>query len=276
MFVERGLFAPVIFMPLLRIRQIRLAAVLHLIAFSLAFILLTHDSFAEVAIGGKTPYSTYGATITGTITAQDAKRIVELEKRGARLKLVRLNSRGGDVSAAMTIGRILRKNEGAVLLEKGDICASACVLVIAGGVVRSIHGQVLIHRPYSEATDTVGQDLAAWDKKMKSYRKQMDAYLSEMNVSVGLADAMWAISPENARALTRAEREHFLLSESDSSYDDYRSTQDARKYGLTKQEYLRRYKIVTEKCGKFATQPFTDEKAKDFSQCNESIMRQRQ
>lgn len=265
-------------MPLPRIRQIRLAVVSHLIAFSLAFILLPHDSFAEIAIGGKTRYSTYGATITGTITAQDAKRIVELEKRGARLKLVRLDSSGGDMIAAMTIGRILRKNGGVVLVEEDDVCASACVLIIAGAVVRSIHGKVLIHRPYSQATDTAGQDLAAWDKKMKSFRKQMEAYLSEMNVSVGLAEAMWAISPENSRALTRAERDHFLLSESDSSYDDYRSTQAARKYGLSKQEYLRRYKIVTERCAEYAKQPFinTEEKIKDFGQCEESIMRQRQ
>ena len=262
-------------MPLSGIRQIRLAAVSRLIAFALAFTVLPSDSFAEIAIVGNTPDST-GAVITGTITAQDAKRIVELEKRGARLKLVRLNSSGGDVIAAMTIGRILRKNGGIVLVEEDDICASACVLIIAGGVVRSIHGKVLIHRPYSQATDTAGQDLVAWDKKMKSFRKQMDAYLSEMNVSVGLADAMWAISPENSRALTRAERDHFLLSESDSSYDDYTSTRDARKYGLTKQEYLRRYKIVTERCGEFAKQPFTEEKVKDFGRCEESIMRQRQ
>lgn len=260
-------------MPLPGIRQIRLAAVSHLIAFALAFTLLPSDSFAEIAIVGNTP-DTRGAVITGTITAQDAKRIVELEKRGERLKLVRLDSSGGDVIAAMTIGRILRKNGGIVLVEEDDICASACVLIIAGGVVRSIHGKVLIHRPYSQATDTAGQNLAAWDKKMKSFRKQMDAYLSEMNVSVGLADAMWAISPENSRVLTRAEREHFLLSESDSSYNDYTSTQNARKYGLTKQEYLRRYKIVTERCAEFAKQPFTEEKVKDFSRCEESIMRQ--
>lgn len=111
---------------------------------------------------------------------------------------------------------------------------------------------------------------------MKFFRKKVDAYLSEMNVSVGLADAMWAISPENSRALTRAERDHFLLSESDSSYDDYTSTQNARKYGLTKQEYLRRYKIVTERCAEYAKQPFTDEKIKDYGRCKESIMRQRQ
>lgn len=255
------------------IRQIRLFAVSRLIAFALTFAVLPNDSLAEIAIVGNTP-NAKGAMITGTIRAQDAKRIVELEKRGTRLELVRLNSSGGDVIAAMTIGRILRKNGGIVLVEEDDICASACVLIIAGGVVRSINGRVLIHRPYSQATDTAGQDLAAWDKKMKSLRKQMDAYLSEMNVSVGLADAMWAISPQNSRELTRAERDHFLLSESDSSYDDYTSTQDARKYGLAKPEYLRRYKIVAEKCGRFATQPITDEKIKDFGRCKESIMTQ--
>ncbi len=267
-------FSHVRFQPLKRPRNNWLTTALHRFALALVFAALPSASFADISIVGDASDTT-GAVITGTITSRDAIRIVELEKRGARLKLVRLNSNGGDANAAMTIGRILRKNGGIVLVAEDDVCASACVLILAAGVVRSIHGQILIHRPYSMATDTAGKDLAEWDRRMKAFRKQVDTYLSDMNIAVGLADAMWAISPENSRSLTSAERQQYLMGNADSSYDDFTTTQDAKKYGLTKQEILRRYTFVSERCGVFATEPITKEKIRDYGQCKDFIMRQR-
>src|SRR6266478_1134730 len=41
---------------------------------------------------------------------------------------VKMNSSGGSVSAAIAIGRLLRKNKISVSIEPNDICVSACVL----------------------------------------------------------------------------------------------------------------------------------------------------
>jgi hypothetical protein len=48
----------------------------------------------------------------------------------------RINSNGGDVAAAMAIGRLFRK-EGA-WIEVDGVCISAYVLILAGGVQRVV------------------------------------------------------------------------------------------------------------------------------------------
>jgi hypothetical protein len=64
----------------------------------------------------------------------------------------RINSRGGDVSAAMTIGRIFRQETS--FLQVDGVCISACVLVLAGAVERFVKTSFMvgIHRPYLAQT----------------------------------------------------------------------------------------------------------------------------
>jgi hypothetical protein len=63
-----------------------------------------------------------------------------------------INSRGGDVAAAMAIGRMLRKEN--AWLGVNGVCISACVLILAGAVDRQIgkSDAVGIHRPYFGTT----------------------------------------------------------------------------------------------------------------------------
>ena len=52
---------------------------------------------------------------------------------------VYIDSLGGDVRAAMEIGRIVRRREMGVNVIPETSCASACVLVFAAGVDRDIY-----------------------------------------------------------------------------------------------------------------------------------------
>ena len=91
-------------------------------------------------------------------TADKVRRLIKDTKESAtRYKKepsfvwpVELDSPGGDVEAAMEIGRIFRKERVWVLLPTSAVCFSACVLVLAGSVNRLIFGKVGIHRPYLE------------------------------------------------------------------------------------------------------------------------------
>ncbi|HRF90318.1 MAG TPA: hypothetical protein PLF65_05925, partial [Desulfobacter postgatei] len=47
-----------------------------------------------------------------------------------------LNSEGGDVATAMAIGRRVRQAQIVTGVHERSICASACILILAGGVSR--------------------------------------------------------------------------------------------------------------------------------------------
>src|SRR5437762_1211778 len=58
---------------------------------------------------------------------------------------------GSSVTSAISIGRILRKEEARAIVPDGSICNSACVLILGGAVTRSFE-RIGIHRPYLETS----------------------------------------------------------------------------------------------------------------------------
>lgn len=100
--------------------------------------------------------------ITGTITAQDALVVAKMPARlpkGQRVS-VNLNSTGGDVDAAMAIGRVFRSMKSGTTIGMNQECSSACVLLLASGVTRLValgltgddRGLVGIHRLFLMST----------------------------------------------------------------------------------------------------------------------------
>lgn len=74
---------------------------------------------------------------TGTITPGLSEAFAaEVAKRGDYIKTVVLNSPGGSVTDALTMGRLIRDKKFATEVEAGKYCASSCPLVFAGGVER--------------------------------------------------------------------------------------------------------------------------------------------
>jgi hypothetical protein len=123
----------------------------------------------------------------------DARRTLERPEEFVTVQLV---SPGGDVYAAMEIGRLVRANDVHTKVQTTDIathtqnlCVSACVFIFAAGVSRDVnglwstllkHSAVGIHRPYysgSESTSAHNADLR--HKKMDA---DVRAYLKEMNL----------------------------------------------------------------------------------------------
>jgi hypothetical protein len=88
--------------------------------------------------------------ITGTITEHDAQIFEGASKDFEYVEpAVYLDSPGGSVSAAMKIGRLIRKYEGTTLIS--GRCYSSCALIFIAGVLRNIptDAQALgLHRPF--------------------------------------------------------------------------------------------------------------------------------
>ncbi len=182
--------------------------------------------------------------IRGPITAVDPQTLASrLSQWGGAIGL---NSQGGDLSAAMELGRMLRKNDRDVLIEPDDVCASACVLVLAGAPFRAVWGKVGIHRPYLP-NDTV-TDPAQQKARYQALEAEVKAYLQEMNASPSLYDDMIRISPGAVRYLNKPDLERYGLSGSDPFIDEANLTSSANMLRISKEELLKRRARIKSDC----------------------------
>ena len=187
-------------------------------------------------------------TLTGTIRQEWVTPIAQVLSGPDNVDIY-LDSEGGDVVAAMEIGRELRQRRSRVYVIRQTICASACVLIMAGAVDRIVEpeGHVIIHRPYLNATELIGYQLA--QTNFETTRDVVRQYLDSMNVPTDLWDAMTAIPPESGRRLSQGELTHFGLNRRDPAYEEHLNSTLASKYGLSMQEYLQK-KAAIEECAR--------------------------
>jgi ATP-dependent protease ClpP protease subunit len=100
------------------------------------------------------------ATLSGEIddaTTAKLRRLLDefdlrsLPKADRGTTQIKLDSPGGSGVAAIEIGKLFRKYRMAAVVEPGALCASSCVLIYAGAVVRmgySKQALIGIHQPY--------------------------------------------------------------------------------------------------------------------------------
>jgi hypothetical protein len=187
--------------------------------------------------------------LAGPITQDD----VHILRQNPRIKrgqpiVVELNSSGGDWNAALEIGRELRKSRSFASVDSGRKCMSACVLILAGAVSRGMSdsAQVGIHRPYSLSNEQVSFEEA--QRRYRALESRTRDFLREMNIPDALFDAMVRIPAENMRVLSFYELEQFGLYGSDPVQAEIEDAREARKYGLSRQDYLARKRFADDKC----------------------------
>jgi ATP-dependent protease ClpP protease subunit len=183
------------------------------------------------------------------------------EYRGASSINFQLNSLGGEVDAAIEIGRFVRDKQGNVLVVENASCASACIFILAGGAYRAVRGTLGIHRPFLE---TPSRTMTPGDIKniMTKRQEQLRAFLREMNISERLADDMMVIPSAQMKRLSPQEIALYGLGVDDPVIHESKILQNARKYGLSRIEYETRWRRVQQLC------PFGSDDA-----CMENIMK---
>ena len=98
--------------------------------------------------------------ISGEITKEDVSKLNSLlaqqhvylmASTPGGTPIVLLDSRGGDIKAALEIGRILRSISAWTIVDDGKSCNSACVFLFSAGVKRDIfgNGRLGLHSPRS-------------------------------------------------------------------------------------------------------------------------------
>ena len=163
---------------------------------------------------------------------------------------IKLDSPGGSVSAAMSIGRLLRKNRMTAVVPRTAKCNSACVFIYAGAVTRLGHfnsGKIGIHQPFFDSvTGPVDADEIRF--RYSALLKDMRDYLREMNVSEQLADEMLKTPSSSIHYLTHREQDRFGLVIFDPVEKEVWKSEDAHELGISRIEYNRREALVLSWC----------------------------
>jgi hypothetical protein len=195
--------------------------------------------------------------ISGTITAKDVdavRRETNKLDKEFHARIVILSSLGGDVEAAMAIGRIVRSKEFWTTVKAGDKCASACVLILAAGVGRDAdEGAIVgIHRPTFEPKYFAG--LSADDARSRYLQmaQKVRGYLFEMGMSERLFEQMMSVGSYDIRTLSIREMIDLNLSGMDPVYEERQRAEDMVEYGAgyvkRTDAYYQRVREYSERC----------------------------
>ena len=119
---------------------------------------------------------------------------------GRRVELrVDADTRGGEVFAAMEIGRLLRRESASIRVARGAECDSACVFVLMGATARSVapSARVGIHR--------LSLGAARINTLVGAMAAPLVLYAEQMGVSGAIVEDMMAIPADRLRYLTPAD-----------------------------------------------------------------------
>lgn len=215
--------------------------------------------------------------IYGQISERDHRTVVKIANNlvgTMHPPFFRLNSRGGDVESAIAIGRQLRRMRAYTLTWDAAPCHSSCVFILAGGVRRMLGGDIGIHRPYSLSTEK--RDYDNVQREHRRIASLAKAYLEEVNVSPTLFDAMMRIPPEQIRILSPSELSVYGIVETDPVEQELADAAEARRYGLSKTEYLRRRATVNVRCGGEFRRGESSGNFDDYVRCRDGVLRSAQ
>lgn len=113
---------------------------------------------------------------------------------------VALDSRGGSIWVAMSIGRLIRQHAFMTRVELGAKCVSACVYLLAAGQGRYVGGQVGIHRPYLPNDGVTSA--RAKKAQYEGINAQTMQYLGEMGLPASLHERIMQTPPDRVSWLS--------------------------------------------------------------------------
>ena len=205
------------------------------------------------------------AAMVGAVQAGLAHMDVQFARSGLLGLVIHLNSSGGDVEAAMTIGRLLRKHSSPVTVDGTETCVSACVFILAGAITREIYGRVGIHRPYLETSNKAPTE-AVVKEKIDQTQEIIRAYFKEMNISERLSNDMMTIPSDQVRYLTTDDLVNYGIGPIDPVKKETWELEAAQRLGLDRLEYMRRRDRQHRECDG------TGMDSKQSSECYDRIM----
>lgn len=192
--------------------------------------------------------------LKGPITANTADALDDYISRNCASDCskfsLNLQSNGGDVEAAMRMGRALRAIDASAAVSDISPCISSCVLVLAGASKRgaaSIRGgKVLgIHSYYKLVESKSKEDALASYARVYS---QVKDYLNEMRIPQAVLDLSYSVPPWSIRMLSVEEATDLHLAGIDPVFRDWNSSNEATRLGVPIKTYYERRARIDSEC----------------------------
>lgn len=186
--------------------------------------------------------------VTGIITEQDAKSVQDISGQLENPSVLNfwLDSKGGDVSAAIKIGRLIRRYDGQTLIAQNGKCYSSCALIFIAGVRRVNFGELGLHRPYLASAP---QSRETVEKQVPLMLSMIKSYVAEMGVTDNFYQEMVNTDPSQMLIYWGYDYKK-LVPETDPVYAEIETARDARQYGITTSE-MRQREQDTKSCDRF-------------------------
>ena len=172
--------------------------------------------------------------------------------------IILLDSGGGDGIAAMEIGKLLRKANAHIFVT--GKCASACVFVLASGVVRQfptlsigIHqGKLTISNNDAKVLKEIAPESnPRYQRILEKFETNAKNYFSEMNISPDFFEAMQKIPPKEIHWMDDTELNTINLKGFDEDYLALRETVLKAKSGklqIEREDLISRTNEVISNC----------------------------
>ncbi|MBB3570784.1 PAN domain-containing protein [Rhizobium sp. BK491] len=141
-------------------------------------------------------------SLNGEIDAGSALNFRRALQAAPNVKLVTLNSIGGNVQMALLIADDIYQRKLATYISKDSRCFSACSYIFLAGNERKADGQLGVHQISSDAPDLVGAQLAISD---------IIDLLNQFDTPVEVMSVMFKTPPNDMHIFTAEEIERYKL-----------------------------------------------------------------
>jgi hypothetical protein len=183
------------------------------------------------------------------------KALDQIKNENYKIKLnsVVLNTKGGNVEAAIAIGKTIRKERLNSYVGPKDICASACIYILSSGVIRMAYGEVSVHR----GTHHEDYPIEKIEEALKTVDLEKHNHLFEMGMTTQLVDAIRVTPNWTIWTLDEKEKRRWGVHGVERLYEElwFRTTAKAKHYEISvvRDFFYKHY----DKC---------NQKAKDFKE----------
>ena len=165
--------------------------------------------------------------IWGQITKTDVETLNSIVSGYANPPFIHayLNSKGGSIDAAIEIGTLIRKHFGLTFVDeyvkdgmKSEGCYSACVLIYAGGIARTVAYDwdrrasipIGVHAHYFSKSDLAKMSIDQSLNAIRASTRKIERYFSDLGINQDLLTFSKSIPSNRMHHLSHEELKRFL------------------------------------------------------------------
>jgi ATP-dependent protease ClpP protease subunit len=179
------------------------------------------SDFGHIQIKGEITRDTPGQFLSAL---QEARRLSPNKSFGGQQVIyVFLDSPGGNVGAAVAVGRMIRANAARTWVDRGASCSSACIFILAGGVDRWAvpEARLGLHRPFFDQKQFANLSHQESQKLYGRLSAAVRSYLLEMGIAAELYEMMIHVPSEDLLELDHDVAEQTSLLGKDPAFEEW-------------------------------------------------------